>query len=328
MLRYVVSRILIMIPTVLAVIIIVFALSRMMPGDPVRTILGSNYTEAQYKEMSERMGLDKPYVVQLGNYLYNLVVKHDFGISYTTSRPVLDDLRSRMKVTFLIGTLSCLLTSCIAIPLGIISAVRQNSVMDYGVSFLSILMAALPNFWVALMCIILFCLRLGWLPATAALGGWRGYILPVVCNGTLSIAVTTRQLRSSMLDVVSQDYERTARAKGLSERQTIINHALKNALLPILPVLGTQFSMIIGGSVVIENIFSVPGMGSKLVNSINGRDYNTVLAITILISVFSIVVLLLVDIVSAFIDPRVKAEFASRGKKRRLPRTGEVASGR
>lgn len=304
-----------MIPILLVVIILVFTITHFMPGDPVRTLLGSNYTEAQYIETTQRLGLDKPFFTQLFEYLKNLILHQDFGISYKTSRSVMTELGSRIGLSIKIGLLSCILTTVISIPLGIISAVKQNTVLDYIVSFLSILAAALPNFWVALMCIILFCIHLGWLPATASGSGWLGYVLPVVCNGTLALAITTRQMRSSMLDVVGQDYIRTARAKGLSSTQTIIRHALKNALLPVLAILGTQFSMIVGGSVVIESIFSVPGMGNYLVSAINGRDYNVVLAITIIISAFSMLIILLVDIVFSLIDPRVKAQFT--GKKRK-----------
>ncbi len=314
--RYVVRRILMMIPILFVVMLIVFVVTHYMPGDPVRVVLGSNYTEAQYIEMTQRLGLDKGLWAQFGNYLYNLIFNQSLGTSYATSRPVTVELSGRIMVSIRIGLLSCLLTTAISIPLGIISAVRKNTILDYVVSTLSILIAALPNFWVALLCIIIFCLRLGWLPATAT-AGWTGYILPVICNGLLSLAIVTRQTRSSMLDVVKQDYMRTARAKGLSTRQTIIRHGLKNALLPVLAILGTQFSMIVGGSVVIENIFSVPGMGSRLVTAVNQRDYTMVLAIVIIISAFSMAILLLVDILFGLLDPRVKAQFANRRVFRR-----------
>lgn len=315
MARYILKRILIMIPILLVVIILIFTITHFMPGDPVRSLLGPNYTETQYVETMDRLGLDRPFFVQLFEYIKNLILHQDFGISYSSSRDIITELAPRIGISVKIGLLSCLLTTVISIPLGIISAVKQNSILDYIVSFFSVLAAALPNFWVALMGIILFCIHLGWLPASAQGTGWMGYILPVVCNGTLSLAITTRQMRSSMLDVVQQDYIRTARAKGLSSTQTIVRHALKNALLPVLAVLGTQFSMIVGGSVVIESIFSVPGMGNYLVTGINGRNYNVVLAVTIIISAFSMLIILLVDIVFSLIDPRVKAQFA--GKKRK-----------
>lgn len=315
MAKYILKRILIMIPILLVVIVLIFTITHFMPGDPVRSLLGPNYTEKQYVETMERLGLDKPFLTQLFEYIKNLILHQDFGISYRSSRDIITELGPRIGLSIKIGLLSCILTTVISIPLGIISAVKQNSVLDYIVSFFSIFAAALPNFWVALMCIIFFCINLGLLPASAQGYGWTGYILPVVCNGTLSLAITTRQMRSSMLDVVQQDYIRTARAKGLSSTQTIIRHALKNALLPVLAVLGTQFSMIVGGSVVIESIFSVPGMGNYLVTGINGRDYNVVLAVTIIISAFSMLIILLVDIVFSLIDPRVKAQFA--GKKRK-----------
>ena len=314
MIRYIVKRILIMIPVLLAVIVIVFTLTHFMPGDPVRVMLGSNYTQEQYDLISARLGLDQPFLTQLWNYIYNLVVHQDFGTSYTTGNPVMQELSGRIWISFKIGLLSCIFTTALAIPLGILSAVKQNSVLDYIVSFFSILIAALPNFWVALMCIIVFCIQLGWLPANG-LTGWDSYILPVLCNGTLSIAVTTRQMRSSMLDVISQDYIRTARSKGLSNRETIMHHGLKNAMLPVLTVLGSQFSMIIGGSVVIENIFGIPGIGSKLISAINSRDYSVVLAIVILICAFSMAVLLIVDILFAFVDPRIKAQFENQGRQ-------------
>lgn len=304
-----------MIPVMLGIIMIVFTISYFMPGDPVQMILGSSYTEEEYIAKQQELGLDKSYFEQLGSYLYNLVAHGDLGVSYSTGREVSAELQGRIWISLKLGILSCLLTTVLSVPLGIITAVRKNTVFDYSVTTIAVFLASMPGFWVALMFIILFCQKLQWLPASG-LSTWKHYILPVVCNGLSPIAVTSRMTRSSMLEVINADYVRTARSKGLKENAVIMRHALKNALIPVITVVGSQFSMIIGGSVIIEQIFNIQGMGARLVTAIGNRDYSMILGITIVISVFTMVIMLLVDLVYAAVDPRIKAEFSAGSKKK------------
>jgi peptide/nickel transport system permease protein len=326
MLEYFLKRILWMIPVMLGVIIIVFSIAFYMPGDPVEMILGAGYTQEEYDAKAEELGLDKSFIEQLGNYLYGLVTRGDLGISYQTGRPVTKELQGRIWVSIKIGILSCLLTTLLSVPLGIITAVRQNTIFDYSVTTVAVFLASVPGFWIALMFIILFSQKLGWLPASG-LSSWKHYILPVVCNGLSPIAITARMTRSSMLEVINQDYVRTARSKGLKERSVILGHALKNALIPVITVVGAQFSMIIGGSVITEMIFNINGMGARMVTAINNRDYQMILSVTIILSAFTMVVLLLVDLLYAAVDPRIKAEFSRFGSKKKKRKAVPTASG-
>ncbi len=324
MLVYTLKRIVMMIPVMIGVILIVFSISYFMPGDPVEMLLGADYTQEEYDMKQEQLGLTGGYFEQLGRYFYNLV-QGDLGVSYQTGRDVTAELSGRIWVSLKLGIMSCILTCIIAIPCGILCAVKQNSVLDYSITTISIFVASMPSFWVALMLIILFCQKLGWLPASG-LGSWKAYILPVVCNALSSLAVTSRMTRSSMLEVIRADYVRTARAKGLKESTVITRHALKNALIPVITVIGAQFSMIIGGSVIIENIFNIQGMGARLVTAIGNRDYSMILGITIIISAFTMILMLLVDLVYAAVDPRIKAEFSKNGNRAARKKAKEAAA--
>ena len=325
MLKYSIKRLLLMIPVILGVLIVVFTISYFMPGDPVDSMMPVNYTQEMYDAKAAELGLDRPYIVQLGDYLWGVVTRFDLGTSYTTNRPVLEMIGTRVWVTVKIGTLSILFTVVFAMLFGIISAVKQYSALDYGVTTLSIVMAAMPNFWVSLMFILLFSSVLQWLPASG-LTTWKHYILPVVCNGLMPLAAVTRMTRSSMLEVIRQDYVRTARSKGLKEGAIVFRHCLKNALIPVITMVGNQFSNILGGSVVIETIFNIPGMGSLLVSYISQRDYPGIMGITFILSLFMCVIVLLVDIIFAVVDPRIRIQFAGNKnkKKRETPGTKVV----
>lgn len=315
MLKYTIRRLLLVIPLLLCVVIIVFSISYFMPGDPVLMQMPANYTQEQYDAKAEQLGLDKPYAEQLWNYIVGIVTRFDLGKSYS-GQNVSDYISGRIWVTLKIGLLSCLVTIGISVPVGIISATKQYSVLDYTATTLSIILASMPGFWLALMMVMLFALKLGWLPATG-LNSWRGYIMPVLCNATVPLASTTRQSRSSMLEVIRSDYIRTARAKGLPEHTVILKHALRNALIPIITVAGIQFSHVIGGSVIVESIFNIPGMGSALVSAIGSRDYPCIVGITFITAIFVSVINVVVDVVYAMVDPRIKAQIASGGKKKK-----------
>ena len=310
MLRFTVKRLLWMIPVLLGILFIVFTLSHFMPGDPVQSKLGTNYTQEQYDAMEHELGLDQPFLKQFWDYLVGVVTRFDLGMSYKSYRPVNTMIFERLGTTLKLGIFSSIVTIIISMPLGIISARHQYSPLDYSVTTVSLIFASVPGFWLAMMMMILFALKLGWLPSSG-IGSWKNYVMPVLAQGLMPLASVTRMTRSSMLEVIRQDYIRTARAKGLPENKVINRHALKNALIPVITVIGMQMSMIFGGSVVIETIFSMPGLGTLLMSSINGRDYPAIMGIVFIISLSVCVVNLLVDLVYAAVDPRIKAQFAS-----------------
>ena len=325
MIKYIVKRLLQMIPVLLGVLIIVFSLSYLMPGDPVLNQLPDNYTQEQYDQVEHEMGLDQPYLVQLGQYIWGVVTRLDLGTSYMTNRAVSATIAERVGVTIQLGVLSVCVTVVLGIPFGIISAIKQKTALDYTVSILAVVLASIPGFWLALMGIVVFSIKLNLLPASG-LSTPLHYVLPVAASGMMSLAGTTRMTRSSLLEVIRQDYIRTARAKGLREMAIIRKHALKNALIPVITMIGGQISMVIGGNVIIESIFNIPGIGSLMVTGINNRDYPTIMGITLVIAVFVCCMNLLVDLAYAAIDPRIKAQFAGGGKRRKKTQTeGEEA---
>lgn len=330
MIKYTIHRILWLIPVLLCVVIIVFVLSQMMPGDPVVNKLGTyNYTQEQYDKVAADMGLDKPIVVQMFDYLKNLLTKGELGTSYNTNQDVSLSIENRLWVTVKLGVYSILVSVLISVPLGILAAVKQKTAADYTVTVFAVVLSSLPNFWIALEAIILFSLKLKLLPASG-LDSWVFYILPVGCNALMSMATTMRLTRTSMLETIRQDYVRTARAKGLSERVVIFKHALRNALIPVVTVVGAMMGTVIGGSVIIESIFSIPGIGSLMVTAINNLDYPMIMGLTLVTSVFTCIMNLLVDLCYAAIDPRIRVQFAGgqekkKGSKTELTKVGEKA---
>ena len=311
-----------MIPVLLGVLFLVFTINHLTPGDPVVNLLGSTYTEEQYQRTQEQLGLDKPFLVQYVTYVWNIVTKLDFGTSYTSKRAVASEVLERLPNTLKIGIWGVLSSILIAIPLGTLAATHQGGVFDYIIRIGTIILAALPNFWVALMSIIIFSLHLGWFPATG-LSTWKGWVLPVFSLAIGPIAMVARMTRSSMLEVIRQDYIRTARAKGLAPSKVTRKHALKNGLIPVITVVGSQMSMIMGGSILVETIFSIPGLGTLMNTAIAAKNYPVIQTGVLLISATVCVMNLLVDIAYALIDPRIKAQY-SAGKKKKT-RTEKVA---
>lgn len=322
MLRYTLKRILIMIPTLLGILLIIFTINYFTPGDPAMSALGNNYTEEAYLAKRAEMGLDQPFVLRYVLYVKGIVTEMDLGTSYSTLRPVRAMIAEKIVPTLKIGILSSLVTVIVGVLVGIISAVKQYSVIDYISTTLAVFFAAMPGFWLALMCMLIFCIHLGWLPASG-LTTWKHYILPVICLGLSPIAIVIRMTRSSMLDVIRADYIRTARAKGVSERNVIYRHALRNALIPVITIIGMQLSMVISGSVVIESIFSIPGIGMLMLSAINNRDYPLIQGTVFILSFFICIINLLVDLAYAAVDPRIKAEY-SAGSKRKKKKTAKT----
>ena len=327
MIRFVLKRIVIMIPVLLGVIFIIFAINRLTPGNPVVAMLGSNYTQEQYDAKSAELGLDKPFFTQFFEYIKGLVTKFDLGISYTTKRSVNVEIGERFWNTLLLGVIGCIITILLGIPAGVLSATKQYSLLDYSVTVGSLVFASMPNFWLALMMILLFSLRLGWFPSSCAnLANWKAWVMPALAIGLSPIASISRMTRSSMLEVVRQDYIRTARAKGLAEGVVIRRHALRNALIPVVTVIGMQVGMIIGGSVVVEAIFSFPGIGMLMMNAINNKNYPVIQGCVLLLAGSICLINLLVDIIYGFIDPRVMSRYTAGKKKKEDKKETEASA--
>ena len=311
--RYIGKRLLQMVPILLVVAILIFTLMYFVPGDPVQIILGDNATAEQRAETEAQFGLDKPYIVQLGNYLVN-ICHLDFGTSYLKGTSVGADLIERFPNTLLLATLSILFTIIIGIPLGVQCAMHANKLVDKVLMFLTMLGNSMPGFWMALILVLIFSVKLNLLPSNGA-DSLKYFILPVIANSIGSLADITRQTRASMLEVIRSDYVVMARSKGLSENDVIWKHALPNALIPIITLCGSRFGFMLGGTVIIESVFSIPGIGTYLVNGINSRDYPIVRGSIIYIAFIFAFIMLLTDLIYAYVDPRIKAQYIGTTKK-------------
>lgn len=307
MAKYVAKRLLMMIPTLLLVTFIVFSIMALTPGDPGRLILGTSAPQEAVDAMNEELGFNDPFAVRYFNYIVD-ILHGDFGNSYRNGRPVFEEIFNRFPVTLRLAVLSIILTSTVGITVGIISAVKQYSVTDYICSVTAMLMSAIPVFWFGLVMMLFFSLKLQWLPPNGV-DTWKGYILPVISISLPYSALVMRMTRSAMLETIRQDYIRTARAKGAPERRVILRHALKNALLPVVTVIGTTFGLALGGAVLTESVFTIPGIGTLIVDAIRKKDIPQVMAAVVFLSAMFCVVVLLVDLIYAFIDPRIKAMY-------------------
>lgn len=315
MLKFIIKRLLMMIPVILAVLVIIFTLMSFVPGDPATIAAeGQAISEEQMDAIRESMGLNDPFLVRLWHYIEGIVFHLDFGNSFITGAPVGPELLSRCLTTFKIALISMLLMIIVGIPVGVQSAVRANTAWDRISMTITLIGNSMPLFWLALLLVLLFSLKLKWLPSYGS-DTWLHYILPCFCVGFEGIAGIARQTRSSMLEVIRSDYVTTARSKGLSERIIIYGHALPNALMPIITVIGNQFGKLMGGVVVVETVFSIRGLSVYLVNGINTRDYNVVQGCLVLIAFMFSMVMLLADLIYAFVDPRVKARYVKPKKR-------------
>jgi peptide/nickel transport system permease protein len=309
----------------IGVITVVFTITYFTPGDPVANILGVEYTQADYDAKAAELGLDKPFLVQLGTYIWKLFTRFDLGKSYLTNFKVGESLSARIPITVSLSLLGIVLMIIVGLPLGILSALKQYSGIDITLTSLSLIMAAIPNFVLALLCLLLFGVTLRWLPITG-LASWKSWILPVFSHSGGGIALYTRMTRTTMLEVIRQDYIRTARAKGQKEGVIVRKHALKNCMIPLATITGTQIAHIFAGSVIVETIFAIPGMGTYLLSGIHGRDYPIVIGCVVVVSLLVCIVNLLVDIAYGFIDPRIRGQFFSSRKKKAQPAVAEAAS--
>ena len=314
MAKYIFKRIVMLIPIIIGVVFIVFVLNELSPGDPARVVAGNEATEEYVAELRESMGLNRPFFVRFFDYLIGVFTRGDLGTSYLTKQPVFNEVMERFPTTLLLTLVSMVFTLGLGIPTGIISATRQYSWIDNLCTSIGLIGVSMPNFWQGLMNILIFAVWLEWFPPSGFYG-WEYWVLPAFTIGTSSAAQIMRMTRSSMLDVVRQDYICAARAKGLSESKVINKHAMKNALIPILTVIGMDFGTSLGGAVITESVFSIPGLGKYMLDAIKSRDYPVVQGGVLILAIMFSLVTLAVDIAYAFVDPRLKSQYKSTAKR-------------
>lgn len=310
MTAYIVRRLLIMIPTLIGVSILVFSITRLTPGDPVRQIVGPDAPQERVNEVRRELGLEQPIYIQYWSFLGD-AVRGDFGRSLLTRQPVTTEIMTRLPVTIKIATLALGIAILIGIPLGVISAAKKYSIIDNIATLIAIVGVSMPLFWFAIMAILLFGIRLQWLPVGGLHGpiwtidGAKAYVLPSVTLSLTPIALIARLTRSSMLDVLGREYVTVARAKGIGEYPVVVRHALRNALLPVVTFIGLQYGFLLGGAVVTETIFSLPGVGRLAITAINQRDYPVIQGVVLMVAIIFAVVNLVVDVLYAWLDPRI-----------------------
>ena len=308
MLKYIAKRLLAMIPVILGVTLIVYLIMSLAPGDPARTILGEQATEEQVNELREEMGLNDPIIVQYFKYIWNLL-HGNLGRSYQSRIDVSTEIFSRFPNTIKLALAASLFSVILALPLGIIAAVKQNTFFDSFSMFVAIIGISCPTFWFGLILIPVFAVNLKWFPVSGQVDNFRGMVLPALTLAFNSMAAMARVTRSSMLEVIRQDYIRTARAKGVSQRNVILRHAVPNAMIPTVTIIGLRIGGLLAGAVICETVFSWPGIGRLLVQSIQSRNTPVVLGCIIIFSICFSLVNLIVDILYAFIDPRIKSQY-------------------
>lgn len=312
MLRFILRRVILVIPVCLGISILVFLLIHFVPGDPARVMLGLQANDEKVAQIHEQLGLDRPLAVQYVDWLWHLL-RGDMGNSYLTGEGVVGAVLGRMPATLTLTVAAFLISLLIAVPMGLISGTRPYTGFDYGAMIFTQLGVAIPEFWLGIMLILIFSLHVGWVPPSGYVPLWedpvdwfRHLILPAFTVGVINAAVLTRFLRSSMLEVMHQDFIRTARAKGVMRRDVVMVHALKNALIPTVTVIGLQFAFMLGGVVVVEVIFAWPGVGRLALDAIYRRDYPMVQGAVLAVALTFVLINLVVDILYAYLDPRIK----------------------
>ena len=316
---YVLKRFMLFVPTLLLVTLMVFALMRLVPGDPAELLLmgfegDGQYSQKQLDELRAKLGTDRPLAIQYLSWIWGML-RGDFGVSMYFDTPISEDLAAKLPITLELSAFALLLAFVVAVPLGVISAVRQDTIADYASRIIAIAGVAMPTFWIGILVVYFLVTWFDWLPPLGYADLWdnpwrnlQQMFFPAVALGFYNMALIARVTRSSMLEVFREDYIRTARSKGLRERAVIIRHALKNAFLPILTISGWQVGRLIAGTVVIETIFLVPGMGRLLVDSILHRDYTMIQSIVMVIAFMVLALNLVVDLLYAWLDPRIRYE--------------------
>ena len=311
-----------LIPVILLISFIIFWITDLTPGDPARNFLPPEASQEQVDEMNHLLGYDRPFLVRYFNYMYNVIFHFDLGVSWYKKVPVASEIVEKLPITIAIAFFGILCAAIIGIPVGVLSAVKQYTTTDMVSVVVSMFFASTPVFWLGMIFMYILALKLGWLP-TSGSGTWQQMVMPSLAIGIHYAAHELRHTRSSMLETIRQDYVRTARAKGASERNVVWRHALGNALLPIITITGNNFGALIGGAVVVEALFNMRGLGMMLVNGVSLKDVPVVMGCTLVLATFYCLNMLVIDLLYAFIDPRIKAQYSKKG----LPGLG-VMSGK
>jgi peptide/nickel transport system permease protein len=272
--------------------------------------LGAGATEAEVNALNHQLGYDRPFLQRYVSYMYDAFILRDFGVSYATRLPVFQQIIQRLPVSIILAASAMLFAIVVGVPIGILSAVRQYTILDYAPTAVALFLASLPVFLIGMVLMLIFSLWLGWFPSNGV-GTWKHYVMPTISLGLPYASFQLRFTRSSMLETIRQDYIRTAKAKGAPERNVIWHHAMRNALLPVVTVAGNNFGLIIGGAIATETLFGLPGLGTFIVSGINQRDLPIVMAGIIVFTIVFSLIILLVDVMYAFIDPRIKAKYAA-----------------
>ncbi len=309
--KYIAKRILWLIPVIMGATFLIFTIMFFIPGDPVAIMLGSSATPAEIEQAREMLGLNGSYLHRFWNYASGVFLRFDLGTSFQYGTSVTADMLTRFPRTFTLAVASMLISICVGVPLGVIAATHQNTVSDRASMIVAMFGVSMPSFWLAILLVLLFSMKLGLLPSYG-IGGLKFYILPAIANSFGGIAGFARQTRSSVLECIRADYVTTARAKGVSEKKVLMGHILPNSMIPIITYAGTQFSGLLGGAIVIENVFTIPGIGTYMVQAINYRDYGAVQGSVIFSAITFSVVMLIVDVIYAYVDPRIKAQYENK----------------
>ena len=314
MYKYILKRLLMLIPVIIGVSFIIFISMELSAGDPVLMIAGEEASQEVIEQLRIEYGYDRSVFYRFGKYMLNLL-QGNLGDSYRYKAPVWDLYMERLPATAILALTSVVFCHILSIPLGILAAVKRGSLIDNGATVISLIGQSMPNFWQGILLIIWLSLNNRIFPSYGFNDGWKSLVLPALTISTSQMALLTRTTRSSMVDVLGQDYLRTARSKGVAEKVVVLKHALKNALIPIITISGTQFASILGGSVLVETVFAWPGVGRLMIDAINQRDVNLACGCIVMTTILTSIILVLIDLGYAFVDPRIKAQYMKGGKK-------------
>lgn len=311
MYKYVIKRLILLIPVLLGVVFIVFFIMNLTPGDPGRLILGTGADQAMVDRLNEELGYNQPFFVRFFDYIKGIVTEFDFGNSYATQKPVIDDIMAKFPYTLKLAVGAVALSSIFGIILGVTAAVKQYSVADSSITVLAMITSVVPSYWLGMLLVFFFSIKLGWLPTSGASTPMH-YVLPILTLALCHVGQMMRLTRSVMLEALRQDYVRTARAKGAAEKIVVYSHALRNALMPLVTRIATQLALMMGGSVICETVFNIPGVGAYIVTAIRSKDIPAVMTCTLFFAALYCIVMLIMDIVYAYVDPRIRAKYGAK----------------
>lgn len=307
MYKYIIKRLLLLIPVIFGITLLVFTIMSLAPGEPGRIILGERASEEAVYELNKKLGYYDPFFVQYFNYMKN-ILKGDFGNSYKSGLPVMEEILNRLPTTVILAALAMAFSTLMSVPLGVLAAVKQHSFIDNLSLVVALFLTSMPAFWLGILLILLFAIKIKWFPVMGA-SSLKHFILPAMTLALTNMAIDLRMTRSSMLEVMRQDYIRTARAKGVPDKIVIFKHALKNAMIPVITSIGINFGYLLGGTIITEQVFGMPGLGSLLVNAIRTKDTPLLTGAILVLALMFSLVSLTVDISYGFFDPKIKAQY-------------------